>query len=317
VSKLRISVVQYLNTAPLVRGFTHGALRGKYDLSFTVPSQCAEALRTGAADVAIIPAIEYPRIVSQGVALSILPGMAIASKERVRSLLLLSKVPIRQTRRIALDRSSRSTQALVKILAVQRWQIAPEFVESDPEPAAMLANADAALIIGDAALRIAIAAETHVTRGPDVEWLTSGATIGIPAVPQIHIYDVVKEWWHLTEKPAVLAIWAARNESFPNTLVPAELVADFLASRDFGLTQIPQIAAEAAQEMHLPVKELRLYLEKNIDYTLDQENFQGLQRFWHLSSTLGITGPLQSVAIAAGPHSHTRYIDYVVAQKRA
>jgi chorismate dehydratase len=317
VSKLRISVVQYLNTAPLVRGFTHGALRGKYDLSFTVPSQCAEALRTGAADVAIIPAIEYPRIVSQGVALSILPGMAIASKERVRSLLLLSKVPIRQTRRIALDRSSRSTQALVKILAVQRWQIAPEFVESDPEPAAMLANADAALIIGDAALRIAIAAETHVTRGPDVEWLTSGATIGIPAVPQIHIYDVVKEWWHLTEKPAVLAIWAARNESFPNTLVPAELVADFLASRDFGLTQIPQIAAEAAQEMHLPAKELRLYLEKNIDYTLDQENFQGLQRFWHLSSTLGITGPLQSVAIAAGPHSHTRYIDYVVAQKRA
>jgi chorismate dehydratase len=317
VSKLRISVVQYLNTAPLVRGFTHGALRGKYDLSFTVPSQCAEALRTGAADVAIIPAIEYPRIVSQGVALSILPGMAIASKERVRSLLLLSKVPIRQARRIALDRSSRSTQALVKILAVQRWQIAPEFVESDPEPAAMLANADAALIIGDAALRIAIAAETHVTRGPDVEWLTSGATIGIPAVPQIHIYDVVKEWWHLTEKPAVLAIWAARNESFPNTLVPAELVADFLASRDFGLTQIPQIAAEAAQEMHLPAKELRLYLEKNIDYTLDQENFQGLQRFWHLSSTLGITGPLQSVAIAAGPHSHTRYIDYVVAQKRA
>jgi chorismate dehydratase len=317
VTKLRISVVQYLNTAPLVRGFTHGALRGKYDLSFTVPSQCAEALRTGAADVAIIPAIEYPRIVSQGVALSILPGMAIASKERVRSLLLLSKVPIRQARRIALDRSSRSTQALVKILAAQRWQIAPEFVESDPEPAAMLANADAALIIGDAALRIAIAAETHVTRGPDVEWLTSGATIGISALPQIHIYDVVKEWWHLTEKPAVLAIWAARNESLPNHLVPAELVADFLASRDFGLTQIPQIAAEAAQEMHLPAKELRLYLEKNIDYTLDQENFQGLQRFWHLSSTLGITGPLQSVAIAAGPHSHTRYIDYVVAQKRA
>ena len=317
MTKLRISVVQYLNTAPLVRGFTHGPLRGKYDLSFTVPSQCAEALRTGTADVAIIPAIEYPRIVSQGVALTILPGLAIASKERVRSLLLLSKVPIRQARRIALDRSSRSTQALVKILAAQRWQISPEFVEADPDPAAMLANSDAALVIGDVALRIAIAAETHVTRGADVEWLATGATISIPAIRQLHIYDVVKEWWHLTEKPAVLAIWAARNESFPNNLVPAELVADFLASRDFGLSQISKIAAEAAKEMHLPEKDLRLYLEENIDYTLDQENFQGLQRFWHLGSTLGITGPLQSVAIAAAPNSHARYIDHVVAQERA
>ena len=366
VTKLRISVVQYLNTAPLVRGFTHGGLRGKYDLSFTVPSQCAEALRTGAADVAIIPAIEYQRIVSQGIPLTILPNLAIASKERVRSLLIISKVPIRQARRVALDPSSRSTQALVKILAAKRWQISPEFFEPPapgnnldslvaaqyiapakrPREAAsvttMLASADAALIIGDAALRIAVAAEASgVKPGPDAEWLCSGAALdsanslvaaqhAAPAkrpreasfsattlpVSQIHIYDVVKEWWHLTEKPAVLAVWAVRNESVPNKIVPAELATDFLASRDFGLTQIPQIASESAQEMHLPEKELRLYLEKNIDYTLDPENLQGLQRFWTLSSTLGITGPLQSVAIAAGPGSHTRYFDYTVATKR-
>src|SRR6267142_501170 len=61
VTKLRISIVQYLNTAPLVWGFTNGPLHGKYDLSFTVPSQCSENLRTGRADVAIIPAIEYQR----------------------------------------------------------------------------------------------------------------------------------------------------------------------------------------------------------------------------------------------------------------
>jgi chorismate dehydratase len=370
VTKLRISVVQYLNTAPLVRGFTHGSLQGKYDLSFTVPSQCAEALRTGAADIAIIPAIEYQRIVSQGIPLTILPNLAIASKERVRSLLVVSKVPIRQARGIALDPSSRSTQALVKILAAKRWQISPEFFEPD-EPAngftdspagaqyavpaerpreasspasidAMLKNADAALIIGDAALRIAIAAEASgVKPGPDAEWLCSGAALDsanspvaaqhaapaerpreassattLRAVSPVHIYDVVKEWWHLTEKPAVLAVWAVRDESFPSKIVPVELAADFLASRDFGLTQIPQIAAESAQEMHLPEKELRLYLEKNIDYTLDQENLEGLQRFWALSSALGITGPLQSAAIAAGPNSHTRYFDSAVAMKR-
>src|SRR6516164_8255534 len=106
MASLRISIVQYLNTAPLVRGFTHRPLAGKYDLSFTVPSECAEALRRGAADVAIIPAIEYQRIPN----LVVLPDLSIASKERVRSLLIVSKTPIRQARRIALDRSSRSTQ---------------------------------------------------------------------------------------------------------------------------------------------------------------------------------------------------------------
>jgi predicted solute-binding protein len=190
----------------------------------------------------------------------------------------------------------------------------------------MLADADAALLRGDVALRIAIAAETHVTPGPDGEWLTPAAAladslvaaqyiapaerlreessvvlaVASRAVRQLHIYDVVKEWWHLTEKPAVLAIWAARDEV---VAANPELAADFLASRDFGLRQIPQIAAEAAGEMHLPEKELHLYLEKNIDYSLDEENFQGLQRFWQLSSALGLIGPLQPATLAAAPHS--------------
>jgi chorismate dehydratase len=354
LSKVRISVVQYLNTAPLVRGFTHGPLRGKYELSFTVPSQCAEALRTGAADVAIIPAIEYQRIISAGIGLTILPGLAIASKERVRSLLIVSKVPIRQARRIALDRSSRSTQALTKILCAHRWQIAPEFFEAAPPSfsgsddaghravgnggdsvgnglAAMLANADAALIIGDAALRIAIAAERHVTPGPGGEWLTTGATIGAASLSQLHIYDVVKEWWHLTEKPAVLAVWAARNDSFATEAtfatgaasaagpsedgryakdaVTAELAADFLASRDFGLRHLPEICAEAAREMQLPEKELRLYLEKNIDYSLDEENLQGLLSFFQYSQALNLIGRLQPISIAAGPDSAARSLD--------
>jgi chorismate dehydratase len=356
VTKLRISVVQYLNTAPLIRGFTHGPLRAlaatKYDLSFTVPSQCAEALRTGAADVAIIPAIEYQRIATQGIPLTILPGLAIASKESVRSLLLISKVPIRQARRIALDPSSRSTQALTKILAAKRWHIAPEFFEpvataatnanggnrspeNGPNPdagvTAMLANADAAMVIGDAALRIAIAAEIcGVTPGPDGEWLTSAAALSASPVgaqhrsaparhdltpelknSQIHIYDIVKEWRHLTGLPAVLAIWAARihlaNPQKIKDIRITEIAVDFLASCDYGLTQIPQIAAEAAHEMLLPERELRLYLEKNIDYSLDTENLKGLQRFFHESQAQGLIGPLQPINIAgsiAMPATH-------------
>ncbi|HXX14009.1 MAG TPA: MqnA/MqnD/SBP family protein, partial [Candidatus Eremiobacteraceae bacterium] len=91
MNSLRISIVEYLNTVPLVRGFTHGPLRGKYQLSFTVPSQCAEALRSGDVDLAIIPAIELQRIAD----LLVIPNLSISSKTSVRSLLLASKLPIR------------------------------------------------------------------------------------------------------------------------------------------------------------------------------------------------------------------------------
>ncbi|HKW87562.1 MAG TPA: MqnA/MqnD/SBP family protein, partial [Candidatus Acidoferrales bacterium] len=104
MSKLRISIVEYLNTAPLVWGFTEGPLAGKYELSFTVPSECAEALRRGDVDVAIIPAIEYQRIDN----LVALPGMAVAANRDVRSILVVSKTPIERAKRIAMDTSSRS-----------------------------------------------------------------------------------------------------------------------------------------------------------------------------------------------------------------
>jgi chorismate dehydratase len=288
VNKLRISVVQYLNTAPLVRGFTHGPLRNKYELSFTVPSQCAEALRTGAVDVAIIPAIEYQRIPN----LVILPDLSIASKERVRSLLIVSRSPIREARRIALDSSSRSTQALTKILCDARWLISPEFREASPDLAAMLATNDAALIIGDPALRLAIVAEQQVTPGADGEWICSGAQVGLPQIPKLHIYDAVHEWWQLTERPAVLALWAARP-----TIATPELASDFSASLAFGLAHLPEICAEAARELQLSRTELLLYLRTNIDYSLDAENLKGLIEYYSRAANLNLIPQLNPLAV--------------------
>ena len=293
MNKLRISVVQYLNTAPLVRGFTHGPLQGKYDLSFTVPSQCAEQLRTGAADIAIIPAIEYQRIPN----LVILPDLSIASKERVRSLLLVSKSPIREARRIALDQSSRSTQALTKILCDSRWLIAPEFSEAAPDLAFMLATSDAALLIGDPALRLAIAAEEHVTPGRDGALVCTGAQAGLPQFAKLYLYDVVHEWWQLTERPAVLALWAAR----PAIATP-EVAADFTASLAYGLAQLPQICAEAARELQLPEKELSLYLRTNIDYSLDAENLKGLGEYFAQAARLGLIAKLKALEILSSPN---------------
>src|ERR1700689_5817233 len=95
--RLRIASVEYLNTAPLVWGFTEGPLQGKHDITFSVPSQCAEALRSGDADVAIIPAVEYQRI--EG--LVALPGMSIAAAGGGGSILVAGKKPVEVGKRIA------------------------------------------------------------------------------------------------------------------------------------------------------------------------------------------------------------------------
>ncbi len=289
MNRLRISIVQYLNTAPLVRGFTHGPLRGKYRLSFTVPSQCAEALRTNAADIAIIPAIEYARIPN----LVVLPGLSIASKHAVRSLLLVSTKPVRQLTCISLDRSSCSTQALVRILCSKWWAIAPEFSEAEPDLTAMLRESDAALLIGDPALRLALRVERHAQRDGSGVLQCSGQAAGFPQFPSLYLYDMVEEWRALTRLPAVLAVWACR----PQVAAP-EVVRDFQDSLAFGLCQLDEIAAEASQEMGLPAADLRRYLAENIDYGLDEENLQGLGLYFNLAAELGLIANTPEIVTA-------------------
>ncbi len=278
--KLRISVVQYLKTAPLVYGFTRGALQNKYDLSFTVPSQCADDLRDGRADVAIIPAIEFQRIED----LVVLPDLAIAAKKRVRSLLIVSREPIAEVQSIALDRNSRSTQALTRILCAVHWQVKPVFFEATFGPAAtILERADAALLIGDPALQLAISIAGHATLGAAGELMCSPDKAGINATETLHVYDVVQEWRRLTGLPAVLAIWAGRRES-----VTPEIVADFVASKEYGLAHLAEISATASGEQDLPSADLLNYLQENIDFTLDSENLAGLELYYCLAAKLGL-----------------------------
>jgi chorismate dehydratase len=290
VQKLRISIVQYLNTAPLVWGFTNGPLAGKYDLSFTVPSQCAEALRSGAVDIAIIPAIEYQRIPD----LLVLPDLAIASKNRVRSLLIVAKKPIEQVRSMALDRSSRSTQALTRILAAEHWKIDPEFFETEPNLSAMLEKADAAMIIGDPALRISIAIEKKSAVSPQGRAVCQAATLGITSAEIFHVYDVVGEWRKFSSLPAVMAIWAARPE-----VVTPEVLADFADSRNFGLSKIAAISLEAARELELPQQALESYLRHNIDFSLGEENRRGLERYFHEAEKLRLIPRNKKIAWAS------------------
>jgi chorismate dehydratase len=306
VNPVRISIVEYLNTAPLVRGFTHGPLCGKYELSFTVPSQCAEALRSGAVDVAIIPAIEYQRIPD----LVILPNLSIASKKSVRSLLLVSRKPIQEVARIALDRGSRSTQALTRILCEKVWHIKPEFFEAAPDLPAMLQLADAALLIGDPALRLAIACAPGAHRDPAGDIVSTASLAGLSESGSVYIYDIVEKWRAMTSLPAVLAVWAARREA-----VTAELVQDFQDSLAYGLQHVDAIASEAAAEMKLPAGELRRYLLENIDYRLDEGNLRGLTRYYQLAAELGLISQVNTIALAAEPGGPTRYMDVVAGSR--
>jgi chorismate dehydratase len=250
---LRLSVVQYLNTVPLIWGMLHGEQRGKFDLQLTVPSGCADAIALRQADVGIVPCIEYQRIEDAVV----LPGMSIASKREVKSVLLLSKMPLGQVQTVALDESSRTSAALVRILMQKFYSRRVSFSPAAPEPAAMLKNADAALLIGDPALTY---------QGPPAE-----------------VYDLAQEWRKFTGLPFVFAVWLGRADANLSSFR-----GDFAASLDFGLAHIDDIAAEYALKLNMTPSAVKVYLTQNIDYSLDEENQQGLKLFYKLAHEVGI-----------------------------
>src|SRR5262249_6422832 len=145
--------------------------------------------------------------------LVILPNLSIASKKSVRSLLLVSNKPIHEVKRVALDRSSRSTQALTRILCEKRWRIAPEFFEAAPDLPAMLEQADAALLIGAPAWRLSIASAPTARTDASGETVYPPFAAGLSGSGCLYIYDIVEQWRAMTSLPAVLAVWAARRSA--------------------------------------------------------------------------------------------------------
>src|SRR5208282_5827472 len=252
MSTLRISVVEYLNSVPLIWGMLHGSQKGKHELEFATPAHCADAVREGEADVGIIPAIEYHRIDH----LQIISGIAIASKARVRSVLLLSRVPIEKIQSVAVDTSSRTSAAFLRILLGTFYSLEADFIPFPPHPAEMLAVADSALVIGDPALTYHGSAK---------------------------VYDLAAEWRKFTGLPFVFAFWAGRPEAGL-----AEFARDFQESRDQGLRHLDAIASEWAPRLQLAESEVKLYLAENINYDLDEENLEGLRLFYRLAAEEGL-----------------------------
>jgi chorismate dehydratase len=249
----KVSVVQYLNTAPLVWGMLKGEQQGKYDLEFTTPAACADAVRQRRADVGIVPSIEYQRMEKA----QIIAGISIASKSEVKSVLLLSTKPIEKIQSIAVDNSSRTSAALVRIVMRKFYARFVTITPAAPKVEVMLKRADAALIIGDPALTF------------------SGSVA--------QVYDLAAEWKKFTGLPFVFAVWAGHEDASLSRYRK-----DFEQSREFGLAHVDEIAAEYSPRLKMRPQALKVYLTENIDYSLDEDNRKGLREFYRLARESGI-----------------------------
>src|SRR5438093_8635879 len=148
MSRLRLSIVYYLNSLPLSWGFMHGNQRDLFELDVSPPSRCADLLAQGRVDVGLIPVIEYQRIFG----LKIIPGLAVASKNNVRSVLLIGKVPIQEIKSLVVDSSSRTSVCLLRILLRNKLKTEPTLHFSLPNLPEMIQNSDAAFVIGAVAM---------------------------------------------------------------------------------------------------------------------------------------------------------------------
>ncbi len=250
--KLRVCAVSYLNTVPLVWGMLRGPQLGLFDLDFRIPSECADRLASGAADIGIVPSFELTRQ-----DLEVLPGTGIACRGPVRSILLISKRPAAEIRSVALDTSSRTSVQLTRVVLAAKYGVYPEYLPSEPDLDRMLRLADAALIIGDPALHIE------------------------PSTLPYHVYDLGAEWFDITGLPMVFAVWAGRRSA-----VTPDVVEAFHASCRYGMGRLDEIVAAESGRRGFPEPLVHEYLAERIVHELGPEEYQGMRRFLELASEL-------------------------------
>jgi predicted solute-binding protein len=223
----------------------HGPQQDRFDLDFRVPSGVADALNSGAADIGIVPAIELNRQ-----DLEIIPGAGIACRGPVRSILLISTRPAPEIRTLAADSSSRTSVELARVILSRKFAAQPVIIPHAPDLDAMLRQADAALIIGDPALRI------NPTRLP------------------YHVYDLGAEWVEMTGLPMVFAVWAGRRG-----VVTQEVAEAFRASCRYGRERLEEIVQSESARREFAPELVREYLTRHIVHELDARDYEGMDRF--------------------------------------
>lgn len=251
MKRIRLGAVAYLNARPLVYGLEKR--QDMFSVRFDPPSRCAVLLHEDAIDVGMIPAIEYCR----GPEYRIVPGMAIVSARTVASVALFTRKPPKEIRTIAADTSSRTSNALLRILCAERFDIQPEFQPMPPDADAMLAACDAALIIGDPALYLD------------------------PAAKEVEKIDLGEEWTDMTGLPFVWAFWAGRPE-----VVSPPAVRALAEARDGGVAASDEVAAAYCGPERAALGQA--YLRENIQYVLGEREIAGVRRYYELAARHGL-----------------------------
>ncbi len=269
-SRLRIAAIGFLNPAPLMWDFEHpplaDSLARRYSIQYMMPSECAARLAAGTADIGLIPIAALATVAG----LRILPGCTIASKGRVRSLLLVRRAnkPLTELRTVAADTASRTSVVSARILFHKWNNPGIQFVPMAADLDTMLERADAAIIIGDPAL---FALEERSNRF-------------VRTKEELVYHDLAHEWRTLTGLPFVSAVWAAA----PGSAIDDSIAEDFIRSRDHGLKNIDALVTEWAIRFPVPENTIRKYLTENIHYFLDDECIEGMKGFFRMAAESGV-----------------------------
>ena len=230
----------------------------------TAPARCADLLASGQVEAALVPIIEYQRIPEVGV----VPDVCVGSHSAVRSVVLISKYDdLKNVRRVALDASSRTSQALIKIIFREFVKREPAWESCSPDIQSMMASNDAALVIGDPAMKI-----------PPKDF---------------HVFDLASLWRSFTDTGFVFAMWMAHKGAGE-----ALSGVDFAGARDEGLEQVEKIVSHYENDIPLPRVEIRKYLTDNITFHVDDSLEKGMRLYFELACKHGlieVNKPLQFI----------------------
>jgi chorismate dehydratase len=261
---VRLGVIDYLNVAPVYDGLRRDAsLVPGVELVAGVPSAMNAALLAGEIDLSNVSSVAYGQHADEWL---LVPGLSVAAQEKVESVLLFSWHAdwcALDGDSIALSSDSATSVALVRLLSEERYGVRPHYVTAAPDLDAMLAEHDAALLIGDVALVEGQKRREIAGRGKP------------------YVFDLATEWRAWTGLPFVFAVWAARADR-AREISASGIMEALRESKRRGLSDLERIAAEAAAQLGLPEDVCLLYL-RLLDYDLGARDLEGLRRFFELA----------------------------------
>jgi len=255
---MKIGRIPYINCYPVYGAIDRGVVRLDAELIDGVPTDLNRRMATGELDISVVSAVEYAR---DSVRYLLLPDLAISCDGPVRSVMLFSRRPASELggRNVLVSRSSMTSVALLELLFENVWHTNPRFVPGDAEVRDVVESTDdgtdARLVIGDAAL---VLGSTQRDRYP-------------------YVYDLGETWKQWTGQPFVFAVWVAQRSTNVRQALNAH--AGLIASRDWGLSHLPDLAEQAHRATGVSRLICDEYLS-GLDYGLSYPHLAGLTEFY-------------------------------------